>query len=115
MVSDKKEFTLISVSDPDDGIGQDDLVIQAGSVPATRKSGGDRPATRPKPGPDAPARPARASLHSGDPADRVALQQHGETSLEDLESSKMGGLQKAIVAIAAVALVAFAVYYICFM
>lgn len=36
------------------------------------------------------------------------------TSLQDLENAKMGGLQKAIVAVAVLAVVAFAVYYIFF-
>lgn len=36
-------------------------------------------------------------------------------TLEDLEGSKMGGVQKAIIAVAVIGLVAFAVYYICFM
>lgn len=37
-----------------------------------------------------------------------------ETSLQDLESSKMGGMQKAIVAIAVLAIIGFAVYYMFF-
>ena len=51
---------------------------------------------------DAPARPASAG------------RAHEGTSLQDLESSKMGGLQKAIVAVAVLAVVGFAVYYIFF-
>lgn len=39
---------------------------------------------------------------------------HEGTSLQDLESAKMGGLQKAIVAVAVLAVVAFVVYYIFF-
>lgn len=43
-----------------------------------------------------------------------AKEKRSETSLQDLESSKMGGMQKAIVAIAVLAIIGFAVYYMFF-
>lgn len=43
-----------------------------------------------------------------------AKEKRPETSLQDLESSKMGGMQKAIVAIAVLAIIGFAVYYMFF-
>ncbi|HIS39684.1 MAG TPA: hypothetical protein IAC12_02410 [Candidatus Aphodovivens avistercoris] len=36
------------------------------------------------------------------------------TSLEDLEGSKMGGVQKAVIIVAVLGLIAFGVYYFCF-
>lgn len=43
-----------------------------------------------------------------------AKEKRPETSLQDLESSKMGGMQKAIVAVAVLAIIGFAVYYMFF-
>ena len=131
MASEKRPFSHITVNVEE----EDDLVIQAGAVDAGAPSSdeaapsdggapdvapsadaaraGDREEACPEHADDdrdadldsdedAPARPASAG------------RAHEGTSLQDLESSKMSGLQKAIVAVAVLAVVGFAVYYIFF-
>jgi hypothetical protein len=51
-------------------------------------------------------RPAQA------PSAKKQNPQYSETTLEDLESTKMSAMQKAIVAVALVAVVAFVIYFV---
>lgn len=54
---------------------------------------------------DKPARKASAPARKG----------YEETTLEDLEGTKMSGMQKGIIAVALIGIVAFIVYYVAFM
>ena len=54
---------------------------------------------------DKPARKTSAPARKG----------YEETTLEDLESTKMSGMQKGIIAVALIGIVAFIVYYVAFM
>lgn len=74
----------------------------AGAAPAERVSTSDpeRAAKADKPARKAPA-PARKGYE--------------ETTLADLEDAKMSGMQKGIIAVALIGIVAFIVYYVAFM
>ena len=48
-------------------------------------------------------------------ASAPARQGYEETTLEDLESTKMSGMQKGIIAVALLGIAAFIVYYVAFM
>ena len=54
---------------------------------------------------DKPARKASAPARKG----------YEETTLEDLEGTKMSGMQKGIIAVALIGIAAFIVYYVAFM
>ena len=54
---------------------------------------------------DKPARKTSAPARKG----------YEETTLEDLESTKMSGMQKGIIAVALIGIAAFIVYYVAFM
>ena len=54
---------------------------------------------------DKPARKTSAPARKG----------YEETTLEDLEGTKMSGMQKGIIAVALIGIVAFIVYYVAFM
>ncbi len=127
MASQSKGFSHISVSEEDD-----DLVIQAGAYDRDASEGsacepetdagaeGEVADDRPPIVESEEVSQARVEDAVREAAPQAAKQQKPDeapmrTSLEDLESAKMGTLQKVIVAVAAVAIVAFAVYYICFM
>lgn len=146
MAAEKRPFLHIAVSDGE----EDDLVIQAGSVPATDfssaeadEAGGDVGSRAAFGGAyeradaegvvadgDAGLDDERSAETEGTPSlqegktsdenENASVQgvraerERDATSLQDLESSKMGGLQKAIVAVAVLAVIGFAVYYIFF-
>ena len=138
MSAEKRSFSRISVSAEE----EDDLVIEAGAVAAAGAADDADEATegpRTEAAPSAGERSADAGALSdaadadqdgdadvdaedgGAPADAGAGQaerrgrgERAGTSLEDLETAKMGGRQKAIVAIAALAVIGFAVYYMFF-
>lgn len=94
-MAEAQRFSHIKVSDADD-----DIVIQAGAVSAAAPEEAAAPAERPQPvGPAAaPPAPAREDAYR-------------ETTLEDLESSTMGTAQKAVVVLAVLGVIAFAVWY----
>lgn len=71
--------------------------VEAGAVAIASAAAEAKPAT--------PAQSPSASRSSG----------HHETTLEDLDSVKMSGVQKGVIAIAVVAVVAFVAYYLLFM
>lgn len=135
MTGDAQKFSHISVASDD----EDDVVIEAGT-PRFRSYGEGEPAAQPAgdeatsaanktaaadggegsseppsracaPAPeraakaDKPARKASAPARKG----------YEETTLEDLEGTKMSGMQKGIIAVALIGIVAFIVYYVAFM
>lgn len=87
-------------------------VVDGGEGFADRASAGAAPAERVSaPAPeraakaDKPARKAPAPARKG----------YEETTLADLEDTKMSGMQKGIIAVALIGIVAFIVYYVAFM
>ena len=136
MTGDAQKFSHISVASDD----EDDVVIEAGA-PRSRSYGEGEPAAQPA-GDEAPARaaateataadggegssepPSRASTPAPERAAKAdkpakasapARKGYEETTLEDLESTKMSGMQKGIIAVALIGIIAFIVYYVAFM
>lgn len=136
MTGDAQKFSHISVASDD----EDDVVIEAGA-PRSRSCREGESAAQPA-GDEAPARaaateaaeadggegpgesPSRASTPAPEraakadkPATAFASARKGyeETTLEDLESTKMSGMQKGIIAVALIGIAAFIVYYVAFM
>lgn len=136
MTGDAQKFSHISVASDD----EDDVVIEAGA-PRFRSYGEGESAAQPA-GDEAAASAAnktsvvdggegfadRASAGAA-PAERVstpaperaakagkpARKGYEETTLADLEDTKMSGMQKGIIAVALIGIVAFIVYYVAFM
>ena len=136
MTGDAQKFSHISVASDD----EDDVVIEAGA-PRFRGYGEGESASQPA-GDEAAASAAnktsvvdggegfadRASAGAA-PAERVstpaperaakadkpARKDYEETTLADLEDTKMSGMQKGIIAVALIGIVAFIVYYVAFM
>ena len=136
MTGDAQKFSHISVVSDD----EDDVVIEAGA-PRVRSYGEGESAAQPA-GDEAAASAAnktsvvdgvegfadRASAGAA-PAERVsapaperaakadkpAREGYEETTLADLEDTKMSGMQKGIIAVALIGIVAFIVYYVAFM
>lgn len=136
MTGDAQKFSHISVASDD----EDDVVIEAGA-PRSRSYGEGEPAVQPARD-EAPARaaateataadggegssepPSRASTPAPERAAKAdkpakasapARKGYEETTLEDLESTKMSGMQKGIIAVALIGIAAFIVYYVAFM
>lgn len=136
MTGDAQKFSHISVASDD----EDDVVIEAGA-PRSRSYGEGESASQPA-GDEAPARaaateaaeadggegssepPSRASTPAPERAAKAdkpakasapARKGYEETTLEDLESTKMSGMQKGIIAVALIGIAAFIVYYVAFM
>ena len=82
-------------------------VVDGGEGFADRASAGAAPAPAPERAAkaDKPARKASAPARKG----------YEETTLADLEDTKMSGMQKGIIAVALIGIVAFIVYYVAFM
>ncbi len=124
VTGDAQKFSHISVASDD----EDDVVIEAG-VPRARaqaapqeREASQAVAARPSAvAPEAQARPddspkpAAARPDATRAAGKASKQEYKETTLDDLEGTKMSGMQKGIIAVAAVGIVAFVVYYIGFM
>lgn len=121
-MAENKAFSHITVNADDD----DDVVIKAGIVadgvadadafpsepePAAEPAGEeaveeiDEPAGDSEPA-EEPA-PAPAAAHPAPSADG-----YRETTLEDIESSKMGTVQKAVIVVALLGIVAFVVWFL---
>ena len=136
MTGDAQKFSHISVASDD----EDDVVIEAGA-PRFRSYGEGEPAAQPA-GDEAAANaankaaatgggegpsesPSRASTPAPERAAKAdkparktsapARKGYEETTLEDLESTKMSGMQKGIIAVALIGIAAFIVYYVAFM
>ena len=80
-------------------------VVDGGEGLADRASAGAAPAERVST--PAPERAAKA--------DKPARKGYEETTLADLEGTKMSGMQKGIIAVAIIGIAAFIVYYVAFM
>jgi cobalamin biosynthesis Mg chelatase CobN len=86
----------------------DAQVEQAAASGAQVASGGESVAVESS----ASAAPSPSAKVTG--TKRGAEKAYRETTLEDIESSKMSTMQKVIIAVAAVALIAFAIWYFAF-
>ena len=140
MTGDAQKFSHISVASDD----EDDVVIEAGA-PRSRSYGEGESASQPAGGEaagsaaateaaeaaeaaggegssESPSRaftpaPERA-VKADKPARKTsapARKGYEETTLEDLEGTKMSGMQKGIIAVALIGIAAFIVYYVAFM
>lgn len=137
MTGDAQKFSHISVASDD----EDDVVIEAGA-PRSRSYGEGESASQPAGGEAAGSAaateaaeadggegpsesPSRASTPAPERAAKAdkparktsapARKGYEETTLEDLEGTKMSGMQKGIIAVALMGIVAFIVYYVAFM
>ena len=136
MTGDAQKFSHISVASDD----EDDVVIEAGA-PRSRSYGEGEPAAQaagdeatgsaaateaaeadggegPSESPSRASTPAPERAAKADkPAKTSAPARKGyeETTLEDLEGTKMSGMQKGIIAVALIGIAAFIVYYVAFM
>lgn len=135
MTGDAQKFSHISVASDD----EDDVVIEAGT-PRFRSYGEGESASQPAgdeatsaanktaaaDGGEGPSEsPSRASTPAPERAAKAdkparkasapARKGYEETTLEDLEGTKMSGMQKGIIAVALIGIVAFIVYYVAFM
>ena len=136
MTGDAQKFSHISVASDD----EDDVVIEAGA-PRSRSYGEGESASQPS-GDEAAASevateaaaadggegssepPSRAFTPAPERAAKAdkpakasapARKCYEETTLEDLEGTKMSGMQKGIIAVALIGIAAFIVYYVAFM
>lgn len=134
MTGDAQKFSHISVASDD----EDDVVIEAGA-PRSRSYGEGEPVSQPA-GDEATSAanktaaadggegssepPSRASTPAPERAAKAdkpakasapARKGYEETTLEDLEGTKMSGMQKGIIAVALIGIAAFIVYYVAFM
>lgn len=121
MAQNESKFSHISVSAGDD----DDVVIVAGATHAATPSRQGVPDASPKPEPAfEPAREGEGELGdarqvsaSRKPEAQAAAKgspardRYEETTLDDLQSTKMSSMQKAIIVVAVIGVIAFAVYY----
>ena len=136
MTGDAQKFSHISVASDD----EDDVVIEAGA-PRSRSYGEGEPAaqlagdeatsaaankaTAADGGEGSSESPSRASTPAPERAAKAdkparktsapARKGYEETTLEDLEGTKMSGMQKGIIAVALIGIAAFIVYYVAFM
>lgn len=135
MTGDAQKFSHISVASDD----EDDVVIEAGA-PRFRSYGEGEPSAQPAgdeatsaanktaaaDGGEGPSEsPSRASAPAPERAAKAdkparktsapARKGYEETTLEDLEGTKMSGMQKGIIAVALIGIAAFIVYYVAFM
>lgn len=117
MAQGDQRFSHISVSAGD----EDDVVIVAGDTHADAPSRPVAPAASPEPEPAperaregegkseaAPAKPAPSATPKR-PSERDGYE---ETTLDDLQNTKMSSMQKAIIVVAVIGVIAFAVYYL---
>ena len=139
MTGDAQKFSHISVASDD----EDDVVIEAGA-PRSRSYGEGESASQPAAQPagdeatsaanktaaadggEGPSEsPSRASAPAPERAAKAdkparktsapARKGYEETTLADLEGTKMSGMQKGIIAVALIGIAAFIVYYVAFM
>lgn len=141
MTGDVQKFSHISVASDD----EDDVVIEAGaprsrsygegepaaqpardeataSAVAIAADGGegfaDRASARSASAEQASAPVSGRAAKADKPARKAsapARKGYEETTLADLESTKMSGMQKGIIAVALIGIAAFIVYYVAFM
>ena len=112
-MANSKEFSHITVTADDD----DDVVIQAGVVeePAAEEPVEEAPLEEPgaEEADDAVAEAVEEAAvekeGAGETADAVS---YHETTLDDLEATKMSTTQKVIIVVAVLGIVAFAAWYL---
>ncbi len=122
MAQDDQRFSHISVSAGD----EDDVVIVAGGTRGRATSRPDAPDAAPKsehapeharkaegsPERTRPSEAAPAKPEAPAPAARQGKRdRYEETTLDDLKDTKMSTMQKAIIVVAVIGVIAFAVYY----
>lgn len=110
-MADKLGFSHITVTADED----EDIVIQAGVVdePSAKEPSVSAPA--PEAAPAADGGTEAAEVASEPPArPRPAAPDDGyrETTLEDIESAKMSGTQKAVILVAMLGIAAFVLWYL---
>ena len=96
-MANSKEFSHITVTADDD----DDVVIQAGVV---EEPAAEEPVDEP-----AAEEAAVEKEGAGETADAAS---YHETTLDDLEATKMSTTQKVIIVVAVLGIVAFAAWYL---
>lgn len=105
------EFSRIQVNPAE----EEDIVIVAGAVDQTA-SEGDSDATSAATSDEADADVAlavdRFASHEAASSRPHPHSTYQETTLEDLQRARMSGMQKAIIALAIVAVVAFIIWYV---
>lgn len=105
-MAEAQRFSHIKVSD-----AEDDIVIQAGAVPPCEPAP-TAAEPEPEPAPVAEPAPSSAPAPAEEPAPRPKhADAYRETTLEDLESTKMGTAQKAVIVLAVLGVIAFVVWY----
>ena len=144
MTGDAQKFSHISVASDDEddvvieagaprsrsyGEGEsaarpagDEAPARAAATEATEADGGEGFADRASAGAapaervstPAPERAAKADKPARK-ASAPARKDYEETTLADLEDTKMSGMQKGIIAVALIGIIAFIVYYVAFM
>lgn len=115
-MADKLGFSHITVTADED----EDIVIQAGVVdePSAKEPSVSAPAPEAAPAADGGAEAAEgdtAEVAPEPPArSRPAAPDDGyrETTLEDIESAKMSGTQKAVILVAMLGIAAFVLWYL---
>ena len=91
-----------------------DAPARAAATEAAEADGGEGSSEPPsRASTPAPERAAKADKPAT--ASASARKGYEETTLEDLESTKMSGMQKGIIAVALIGIAAFIVYYVAFM
>ena len=115
-MANSKEFSHITVTADDD----DDVVIQAGVVeePAAEEPVEEAPLEEPVDEPaaeeadDAVAEAVEEAAVEKEGAGETADASYHETTLDDLEATKMSTTQKVIIVVAVLGIVAFAAWYL---
>lgn len=112
MALDDTRFSHITVTDDED----DDVVIHAGARPVA--AGGAARNEAPAPAPEDPRDADPAAARAGEqaapadpPSSSKAGKEYRETTAEDLEAGPMSLMQKVIIVVAVLLVIAFAVYY----
>ncbi|WP_165251795.1 hypothetical protein [Adlercreutzia sp. ZJ304] len=110
-MADKADFKHIKVTKSDD-----DIVIVAGAVNADAKNVSDAPSKN-----ISNASSASANVSANDvpsekkkPTAKPKNKEYEQTSLADIEQSKMPLTQKIIIALAVIAIIVFAIWYVIF-
>ena len=110
-MANSKEFSHITVTADDD----DDVVIQAGVVeePAAEEPVEEAPLEEPVDEPAAEeADDAVAEVEKEGAGETADAASYHETTLDDLEATKMSTTQKVIIVVAVLGIVAFAAWYL---
>ena len=113
MAAGEPKFSHITVT-PDD---EDDVVIEAGARPSRSATPAapraEEPVAAPVEAPKAPAAPEAPARAEADdaPKKRAKDADYQETTIDDLKAAPMPLAQKIVLALAAVGVIAIAVYF----